>query len=141
MFGRLLGELRCTAASPVFGALLEGALERAVEVMFEDVRRRVFGGGVDGAEGDGGGNAEGGDGEGGRTGRSEEEEGEKPRLANMLPELAKWAHSALNTVPNELVDVRVFFPFLHSFFLLLFPFCLFCFVDANFFITFGALWG
>ena len=119
MFGRLLGELRCTAASPVFGALLEGALERAVEVMFEDVRRRVFGSGVDGAEGGGGGNAEGGDGEGGRTGRSEEEEGEKPRLANMLPELAKWAHNALDTVPNELVDVR-FFPLLHSFFFFLF---------------------
>ena len=51
MFGKLLGELRCTAASPVFGALLESALERAVEVMFEDVRRRVFGGGVDGADG------------------------------------------------------------------------------------------
>ena len=106
-----MGELRCTAASPVVGALLEGALERAVEVMFEDVRRRVFGSGVDGAEGGGGGNAEGGDGEGGRTGRSEEEEGEKPRLANMLPELAKWAHSALDTVPNELVDVCVFPPF------------------------------
>ena len=60
MFGRLLGELRCTAASPVFGALLEGALERAVEVMFEDVRRRVFGGGADGAEGGGG---DGGNGE------------------------------------------------------------------------------
>ena len=48
VFGRLLGELRCTAASSVFGALLEGALER---VMFEDVRRRVFGGGVAGADG------------------------------------------------------------------------------------------
>ena len=46
MFGRLLGELKCTAASSVFGAL-----ERAAEVMFEDVRRRVFGGGVDGADG------------------------------------------------------------------------------------------
>ena len=134
MFGKLLGELRCTTVSSVFGALLEGALERAAEVMFEDVRRRVLGSGADEAEGVGGGNGEGegGEGEGRRTGRSEEE-GEKPRLANMLPELAKWAHSALNTVPNELVDVRVFFPFLHSFFLLLFPFCLFCYVDVNFF--------
>ena len=130
MFGRLLGELRCTAASPVFGALLESALERAVEVMFEDVRRRVFGGGVDGAEGGGGGNAEGGEGGGGRTGRSEEEEGEKPRLANMLPELAKWAHCALDTVPNELVDVCVFPPFA---FFLLFPLCLFCYIHADFF--------
>ncbi|PAV18171.1 hypothetical protein PNOK_0665700 [Pyrrhoderma noxium] len=51
VFGRLSGELRCTAASPVFGALLEGTLERAGEVMFEDVGWRVFGGGVDGADG------------------------------------------------------------------------------------------
>ena len=74
-----------------------------------------FGGGGGGAEGGGKGEGEGGVGEGGRTGRSEEEEGERPRLANMLPELAKWAHSALNTVPNELVDVRVFFsPSIHN---------------------------
>ena len=101
-----------------------------MEVIFEDVRRRVFGGGVDGAEGGGGGNAEGGEGGGGRTGRSEEEEGEKPRLANMLPELAKWAHCALDTVPNELVDVCVFPPFA---FFLLFPLCLFCYIHADFF--------
>ena len=100
---------------------MEGALERAAEVMFEDVRRRVLGSGADEAEGVGGGNGDGdgGEGEGRGSGRSEEE-GEKPRLANMLPELAKWAHSALNTVPNELVDVCVFFPFLHSFFFFLF---------------------
>ena len=78
------------------------------------------GGGGEGAEGGGNGEGEGGVGEGGRTGRSEEEEGERPRLANMLPELAKWAHSALDTVPNELVDVRIFSPFLHSFFFFLF---------------------
>ena len=53
-----MGELRCTASSPVFGALLEGALERAVEVMFEDVRRRVFGSGADGTEGGSRGNRE-----------------------------------------------------------------------------------
>ena len=115
------------AASPVFGAL-----ERAVEVTFEDVRRRVLGSGADEVEGVGGGNGDGdgGEGEGRGTGRSEEEEGEKPRLANMLPELAKWAHSALDTVPNELVDVCVFPPFA---FFLLFPFCLFYYIDAIFF--------
>ena len=41
-----MGELRCAAASLVFGAL-----ERAGEDMFEDVRQRVFGDGVDGADG------------------------------------------------------------------------------------------
>ena len=98
---------------------MEGALERAAEVMFEDVRRRVLGSGADEAEGVGGGNGDGdgGEGEGRGSGRSEEE-GEKPKLANMLPELAKWAHSALNTVPNELVDVRVFFSPFSALFLL-----------------------
>ena len=137
-----MGELRCTAASPVFGTLLEGALERATEVMFEDVRRRVFGGGAERAEGVSGGNEERGEGGGGRTGRSEEEEGERPRLANMLPELAKWAHSALNTVPNELVDVRVFFsPFctLSSFFFFLFVY--FIILMLFFFDYFRALLG
>ena len=38
---------------------------------------------------------------------SEEEEGEKLRLANILPGLEKWAHSALDTISNELVDVRI----------------------------------
>ena len=122
---------------------MEGALERAAEVMFEDVRRRVLGSGADEAEGVGGGNGDGdgGEGEGRGSGRSEEE-GEKPRLANMLPELAKWAHSALNTVPNELVDVRVFFsPFctLSSFFFFLFVY--FIILMLFFFDYFRALLG
>ena len=83
-----MGELRCAAVSPVFGAL-----QRAGEVMFEGVRgclemelmelmaglRKWTRGGSE---------------ESGQTWRNEEvsdkEEGEKPRLANMLPGLERW---------------------------------------------------
>lgn len=38
-----------------------------------------------------------------------EEGGEvKLRLAALLPGLARWSHLAINGLPNELVDVRVF---------------------------------
>ena len=42
---------------------------------------------------------------GSRVGGGGEVEIEKPRLANLLPGLARWSHLALNTVPNELVEV------------------------------------
>lgn len=51
------------------------------------------------------------------TGREKDVlEMEVPRLASLLPGLARWSHLAVNTVPNELVDVRlVSFLFLRFF--------------------------
>lgn len=33
-------------------------------------------------------------------------ETEKPRLASLLPGLARWGRLSLNSMPNEIVDVR-----------------------------------
>lgn len=85
-FARLLGELRRTIASPVFTRVLEASLDRATEVLLDGLRRNVFGGG---------------------PGADMDVEPEKPRLANLLPGLARWGHLALNTVPNELIDVSL----------------------------------
>lgn len=84
-FAQLLAELRSTASSSAFATLLEAALDRATEVLLDGLRKNVFHT-MDGTEMD--------------------VEIEKPRLANLLPGLARWSHLALNTVPNELVDVR-----------------------------------
>ncbi|KAI5117910.1 hypothetical protein M0805_003603 [Coniferiporia weirii] len=81
-FARLLGELRETVISPAFAQVLEVSLDRATDVLFDGLRRDAFGG----ADAD------------------MDTELEKPRLANLLPALARWAHSALDTMPNELVD-------------------------------------
>ncbi|KAL5497833.1 PEX3 [Sanghuangporus vaninii] len=82
-FAQLLSELRSTASSPAFANLLEVALDRATDVLLDGLRKNVFHT-MDNAETD--------------------VEIEKPRLANLLPGLARWSHLALNTVPNELVD-------------------------------------
>ncbi|OCB90533.1 hypothetical protein A7U60_g2267 [Sanghuangporus baumii] len=82
-FAQLLSELRSTASSSAFANLLEVALDRATEVLLDGLRKNVFHT-MDNAEMD--------------------VEIEKPRLANLLPGLARWSHLALNTVPNELVD-------------------------------------
>ncbi|KAH8112871.1 Peroxin-3 [Phellopilus nigrolimitatus] len=81
-FARLLAELRGTVASPAFAHVLEAALDRATDALLDGLRKSVFGG-IDAAA---------------------DVEVEKPRLANLLPGLARWAHGALDTVPNGLVD-------------------------------------
>lgn len=75
--------MRFTIASPAFARVLECCLDRETEVLFDGLNRGVF------AEGGG-----------------EDGEPEKLRLASLLPGLARWSHLALDTVPNELVDVR-----------------------------------
>ena len=81
---RLLGEMRETIASPSYAHVLEKSLDRATDILMDGLRRNVFVG--DTASGLG-------------------EEAEKVRLAGLMPGLARWSHLALNTVPNQLVDV------------------------------------
>ncbi|EJD01903.1 uncharacterized protein FOMMEDRAFT_147078 [Fomitiporia mediterranea MF3/22] len=83
-FAQLLMELRATAASPAFAAVLEASLDRGMDVLLDGLRKSVFHS-MDQVT-------------------NEDVEIEKPRLANILPGLARWSHTALNTVPNELVD-------------------------------------
>ena len=85
-FASLLNELRQTATSPAFATMLEACLDRATEVLLDGLRKNVFGS-MD-------------------RPRDGMDEIEIPRLASLLPGLARWSHLALNTVPNELVDVR-----------------------------------
>lgn len=85
-FAALLDELRQTATSPAFATVLEASLDRATDVLLDGLRRNVFGTMDRPTEG--------------------REEIEIPRLAGLLPGLARWSHLALETVPNELVDVR-----------------------------------
>lgn len=84
---RLLDEMRETVSSPAYVHVLEKSLDRATEVLLAGLNRNVFVG--DAASGLG-------------------EEAEKVRLAGLMPGLARWGHLALDTVPNELVDVSAF---------------------------------
>ena len=85
-FSALLDELRQTVTSPAFASVLEASLDRAMDVLLDGLRKNVF--------------------------RSmdrprDDREAEIPRLASLLPGLARWSQLALNTVPNKLVDVRI----------------------------------
>ena len=78
-------------------------MDRATDVLLDDLRKSVFRS-MDVIADPGG--------SGRDASYNAEVEIEKPRLANLLPGLARWSHTALNTVPNELVDVRCTFHFL-----------------------------
>jgi peroxin-3 len=83
-FTALLEETRDLLTSPDFALVLERALDRATSLLFDGLSQNVFVG-------------------------DEREEGEvRLRTASVLPGLAKWSSLALNGLPNELVDVRVF---------------------------------
>lgn len=82
-FAQLLAELRQIISSPAFGHVLEACFDRSTDVLFDDLRHGIF-------------NAD-------EMGSSIEEG--KIRLANLLPELSRWAKLTLDTIPNTLVDV------------------------------------
>jgi peroxin-3 len=83
-FTALLDETRDLLTSPDFALVLERALDRATSLLFDGLSQNVFVG-------------------------DESEEGEvRLRTAGVLPGLARWSSLALNGMPNELVDVRVF---------------------------------
>lgn len=83
-FAALLEETRDLLTSSDFALVLERALDRATALLFDGLSQNVFVG--------------------------EEGEGEvRLRTAGVLPGLARWSSLALNGMPNELVDVRLFF--------------------------------
>lgn len=84
-FSALLDELRQTVTSPAFASVLEASLDRAMDVLVDGLRKNVFGS---------------------MDRPRDDREAEIPRLASLLPGLARWSHLALKTVPNELTDVR-----------------------------------
>ncbi|KAF9531246.1 Peroxin-3-domain-containing protein [Crepidotus variabilis] len=79
-FASLLNETRDVLASPNFARVLEVALDKATEVLFDSLEKNVF-----------------------RPAPGDTEE-VRIRLAGLLPGLAKWSQLALNGIPNELVD-------------------------------------
>ena len=82
-FTALLEETRDLLTSSDFGFVLERALDRSTTLLFDGLSQNVFVG--------------------------EEDEGEvRLRTAGVLPGLARWSSLALNGMPNELVDVRIF---------------------------------
>jgi len=79
-FTALLEETRDLLTSSDFAVVLERALDRATNLLFDGLSQNVFAG-------------------------KEGEEGEvRLRAANVLPALARWSNLALNGLPNELVD-------------------------------------
>lgn len=86
-FKALLDETRDILLSSDFYCVLEMCLDRATDILFSDLEDTVF------------------------------EPSESPaeavriRLAELLPKLASWSESALNGLPNELVDVSLSFLF------------------------------
>ncbi|KAH7920033.1 hypothetical protein BV22DRAFT_1199197 [Leucogyrophana mollusca] len=112
-FTGLLAQTRSYLLSPDFAVVLEASLDRAMEVLIEGLRGRVFvdsaGGMNDGTVVGGGDGTRGGDED--EDGHSQlhresarEKEEVKVRLAGLLPGLARWSQLALNGLPNELVD-------------------------------------
>ena len=79
-FLQLVDETRTFVSSADFGRVLEVCLDHATDVLFDGIRRTIF---PEGSTGD----------------------GEKVRLAGLLPGVARWSHSAIHGTPNELVEV------------------------------------
>lgn len=86
-FMALVEETRAIITSPDFEHVLEACLDCATAVLFEGLEKSVFVAG---------------------EGVPAEEE-VRIRLAGLLPGLAKWSRLTLRGLPNELVDVSVFF--------------------------------
>lgn len=93
-FVSLLSQTQKHLLSGSFERVLEVCLDRATDVLSRGLEKNVFG-------------------------FAEEDPnalpalGQEPRvrLAGMLPGLARWCHLALESLPNELVDVRLFHTF------------------------------
>ncbi|PPQ94396.1 hypothetical protein CVT25_002752 [Psilocybe cyanescens] len=87
-FLALVEETRGVLAGADFARVLEGCLDRAVAVLFEGLEGNVFARAAveEGAGAD---------------------EGERVRLAGLLPGLARWSQLAMEGLPNELVDVFI----------------------------------
>ena len=94
-FTSLLSETRSLLQSSDFERVLERSLDRAVEILFDGLQKNVF---VDPDMSVGGVGV-------GLSG----EDSVRLRLAGLLPGLARWSHLALNSLPNELVDVSTSF--------------------------------
>ncbi|KAF8336873.1 Peroxin-3 [Cantharellus anzutake] len=94
MLRALLDETSAFASSADFGVVLGVAIERGVEALMRNLRENVYGMGSH----EGGGDYD-------ESGRGVEERAEKVRLAAILPGVSRWAHLAVNGIPNELVEV------------------------------------
>ncbi|KAI0073533.1 hypothetical protein K474DRAFT_1666445 [Panus rudis PR-1116 ss-1] len=93
-FSTLLAETREHLASSSFQLVLEACLDRATEILFDGLEKSLFQV-VDDSKPEVGGWEE-------STGALGPEI--RVRLVGMLPGLAKWCHTALEGLPNELVD-------------------------------------
>lgn len=110
-FTSLLAETQAYLSGPNFAYALTCALDRAMGVLVDGLRARVFvdaGNTVNAAEGDA---SEHRDRDGQETSEVINADTEVPeeelkiRLVGLLPGLARWSQLALNSTPNELVDV------------------------------------
>ncbi|CAL1710069.1 unnamed protein product [Somion occarium] len=92
-FQSLLAETRTHLTSASFERVLEVCLDRATDMLFDDLEKNVF---------------HENEPKSGITGWEEATASLGPetkvRLAGMLPGLARWCHSAVEGLPNELVD-------------------------------------
>lgn len=111
-FMSLLSETQAYFTGPNFAYALTCALDRATGVLIDGLRARVFvdsGSAVNASEGDASelrdrDRQERSDAVNADTEVPKEEM--KIRLVGLLPGLARWSQLALNSTPNELVDVR-----------------------------------
>lgn len=106
-FNALLSETRDLLSSPDFLLVLERCLDRGTDVLLEGLRKNVFSSSVSTASAPAGQDVAVGTDTGSAPEREEEP---RMRLAGMLPGLARWSALAVNTVPNELVDVSLSLP-------------------------------
>lgn len=86
-FSALIAETRAILSSSDFSRVLEVCLDTATEVLFAGLEKNVF---VPNEPAPG-------------------DDVLRIRLAGLLPGLARWSQLALNGLPNELVDVSLFF--------------------------------
>jgi len=106
-FMSLLAETQAYLSGPNFAYALTCALDRATGVLIDGLRARVFvnaGSAVNAAEGDASEHRDRQE-TSGVINDAEAPEELKIRLVGLLPGLARWNQLALNSTPNELVDV------------------------------------
>ena len=92
-FTYLLSETRVLLQSSNFELVLERSLDKAMEILFDGLQKNVFVDPDTNVDNVG-------------VGLSVEDS-VRLRLAGLLPGLARWSHLAINSLPNELVDVSV----------------------------------
>lgn len=91
VFFTLLSETRKHVSSGSFAHTLEVCLDRSTQILLDGLDKNVFGTPSGGWEDPNS-----------ALGLTQEP---RVRLAGMLPGLARWCHTALNGLPNELVEV------------------------------------